>query len=282
MVVMPAAPNEMSRGFSSDRLGNGSHSPADAPILQLRNLTKRFGGLVAVSGVSFEVPAGKVTALIGPNGAGKTSLFNMIAGIIEPDEGSIVFDGQDITGWTPGRIVRAGLGRTFQNVNLFSNLTALENVMVARYGRMQPPWFDPFIWRPGGTKHRKHVKESSLELLGFVGLQDQAAKTPEELSYGMQRRLEMARALATEPNLLILDEPTAGVDRSALKGIVDLIARLVAGGLTVLLIEHNMNVVMALSNQVVVMNFGAKIAEGPPEVVRTDERVVEAYLGVTH
>ena len=248
-------------------------------MLRLTGVSKRFGGLSVLQDVSFNVPEGKVFGLIGPNGAGKTTVFNLITGLLAPSGGAIEFGGKSLVGVEPHRITRLGLGRTFQNIRIFKEMTLIDNVVVGMHAHLDyglPGWL---LSLPGFREQEAQARARAHELLGWVGLDAKAHDVADNLSYGDQRKLELARALATRPKLLLLDEPVAGMnsgEKLALMGVITAIAK---RGFTVFMIEHDMRFVMGLCERIAVLNFGKIIAEGTPEEIKNNPDVIEAYLG---
>lgn len=252
-------------------------------LLEIANVTKQFGGLIAVNDVSMEVNEGEIVSVIGPNGAGKTTLFNCVTGVYTPEKGKILYkkDGvvRDIVGVPAYKIAYLGISRTFQNIRLFKNMTVLENVLVGRHSKLKAKVWEILLTMPAFIKEEKEGVRLARNLLDFVGLLDRESEISVNLPYGLQRKLEIARALASEPKILLLDEPAAGMNPSETEELIRLIKKIRDMGVTIILIEHDMSLVMKLSEKIIVLDFGQKIAEGSPVEIRNNPRVIEAYLG---
>ncbi len=283
---LPGLPR-MGSGGPALRRGAVPALPADlAPrgegdLLVVDRLAKAFGGVKVAQDVSFRLQYGHIHALIGPNGAGKTTMINMLTGIVRPDTGSIRFRGQEMIGTAPHAICYAGVGRTFQNLRLFADLSVLDNVMLGRHSRMSNGFWVSLLSMPGARRQEAAARERALALLAYVGLAEQAGLPAGSLPYGLQRRAELARALATEPHLLLLDEPAAGLNPQETAELGELLSRISKRGVTILMVEHHMDLVMKISDHVIVLDYGVKIAEGAPSIVQNNAAVIEAYLGTT-
>ena len=248
-------------------------------LLEVQNVRRAFGGVVAVDQVSFSVEAGQIKAIIGPNGAGKTSLFNLISGLLKPESGRVRFKGREIGGRKPYQIAQAGLARTFQNPSLFLQISVLENVMVGQHCRTRSEFAGCSLRTPGQRREERAMRDSALSRLDFVGLAGHAAAPAGALAFGQRRMVEQARALATEPDLLLLDEPASGLNMRETDGLGQLIEKIRDTGITVLLVEHDMSLVMDISDEILVLDNGATIAEGSPQAIQNDPNVIAVYLG---
>ena len=257
----------------------GASQFASAPILEVKDLAVSFGGIKAVNGLTFSVHEGEIVSVIGPNGAGKTSAFNCISGFYRPNQGSVVFDGSPITRNKPSRITQLGMARTFQNVRLFKEMTVLENVKTGMHTRLKQNVFDAMLHTPRYRRSEAQCTEDARGWLDFVGFRADDELLVTQLPYGEQRRVEIARALATQPKLLLLDEPAAGLNHNEKQELIELIRKIRNLGVGIVLIEHDMGLVMEISERIVVLNYGKEIADGTPEQIKNDPAVIAAYLG---
>lgn len=265
-----------------EKLSKTSGKEADLTamsLLKVEGLSKHFGGLKAVDGVSFSVYAGQIKALIGPNGAGKTTIFNLLTGIDKPDSGKIYLKEKEVGGLKPYKIAALGVGRTFQKSEIFNEMTVLENIMVGRHIKTSSNFIESLFLLPRALKDEKSVLEESMEIINFIGLEKKKNELGENLPHGERRLLEIARALAIEPEILLLDEPAAGLNPVETENLGKLIYKIREKGVTIFIVEHDMRLVVEISDEVIVLDYGKKIAEGPPRLIIEDEKVIKAYLG---
>jgi len=248
-------------------------------LLKIESITKIFGGLKALQGVSFSIAAGEITGIIGPNGAGKTTLFNIVTGIYDPTSGKVYYGGKDITGFAPEKLARLGMVRTFQGIELFGQMTVLENVMVGLHTKSQSGIIVSALKLPGHLREERHIRERAISWLEFAGIAELAHMKAANLPFGKGRLLEIARAMAIEPQIILLDEPAAGLNSRETSDLAMLIKRIKDSGITVALVEHDMELVMGICSHIVVLNLGHKLAEGTPRQIQEDEKVIMAYLG---
>jgi branched-chain amino acid transport system ATP-binding protein len=254
---------------------------AGANILRIENVVKTFEGVLALGDVTFDVKKGQIKALIGPNGAGKTTLLNAISGLLPPDTGAVYFNGQQVAGFSSDRIANLGISRTFQLVRLFTinNATVLDNVLLGAHKRLNPRLLDAIFSRRRVMREEREAREKASELLAFVGMEGKEGDMPATLSFGNQRLLELARSLMAEPDLLLLDEPASGLNDTEVERFIQLLLAIRDRGITILLVEHNMRVVMNIADDIIVLDFGKKLAEGTPDDICANQQVIEAYLG---
>ena len=248
-------------------------------MLRIEDMTKIFGGLTALQGVSFSISAGEITGIIGPNGAGKTTLFNIVTGIYYPTSGKVYYDGKDVTGFPPEKLARLGMVRTFQGIELFGQMTVLENVMVGLHTRSQSGIISSALRLPAQLREERHIRERAISWLEFAGISELAHMKAANLPFGKGRLLEIARAMAVEPRIILLDEPAAGLNSRETSDLALLIKRIMDSGIAVALVEHDMELVMDICSRIVVLNLGHKLAEGTPRQIQEDEQVITAYLG---